>query len=305
MKKEFKRYYTFRETRLKLKPNSIVIYDKYHTDYLDNRRRHDISQERWAEKGNMSKSIKKRITSRATILVNTLIFGKSKRRPIFVTLTLPSQQQHTDRECTKMFTRWVDYIGRLYPIRNYVYRVEKQKNGNCHYHIILDCYVPYNELNRTWCMILERTGYVSRYRINNNKADNVLPNCTDVRAIRNAKEAVGYIAKYIKKDVEGEELKVDGRVWGCSDNLANAEEPSIVVTPAVERELRPFMQFAMKFDYCSILEIIPSNITTPVIWAAYEKAYQKFYRAWYYTHAEELFTDKQYQVEALPAELQN
>lgn len=67
-----------------------------------------------------------------------------------------------------------------------------------------------------WNQTQERLGYISDFASiygHNN------PNSTDIERIRSAKGATIYVSKYIAK--ESEYRVLEGRVWGCSDNLKN------------------------------------------------------------------------------------
>ncbi|GAH86291.1 unnamed protein product, partial [marine sediment metagenome] len=45
----------------------------------------------------------------------------------------------------------------------YVWRAEKQENGNIHFHFIVDNFIPWNELRNTWNRIQQNLGYISRF----------------------------------------------------------------------------------------------------------------------------------------------
>lgn len=83
----------------------------------------------------------------------------------FITLDLPSTQQHTDNQIKSLCLNQIlieltTYCG----VSKYIWRAEKQKNGNVHFHIIVDHYVSLVELRTRWNRIIEKLGYVSRYR---------------------------------------------------------------------------------------------------------------------------------------------
>ena len=60
----------------------------------------------------------------------------------FLTLTLPAKQIYSDqlvkRYCLNRFLRALKYIK---PNINYIWRCEKQENGNIHFHVTLDKYI--------------------------------------------------------------------------------------------------------------------------------------------------------------------
>lgn len=83
----------------------------------------------------------------------------------FVTLTLPSKQAHDDVTIKKDFlNHFLVELRKHYKIDNYIWKAELQKNQNIHFHLILDRYVDYQALRRRWNRVLEKGGYVSKYR---------------------------------------------------------------------------------------------------------------------------------------------
>lgn len=172
----------------------------------------------------------------------------------FVTLTLPSNQRHTDTEITKLVLgRFLDRARKLGIMKNYIWKAEKQKNGNIHYHLLTDSYINKTIVYRLWLLSLERLHYVTLYRekfcsmdllnykklkFNQNVNDLVInkrfwkgkknnwsnPPCFDNVNVSGSKGLESYMAKYIAKDNENSSLNVEGRVWGCSDSLNKAVE---------------------------------------------------------------------------------
>src|SRR5690606_39568338 len=63
-----------------------------------------------------------------------------KFRLSFITLTLPSPQGSiSDKEIKRGPLRmFIQKMGRRYGMYNYVWKAEKQKNGNIHFHITTD-----------------------------------------------------------------------------------------------------------------------------------------------------------------------
>lgn len=167
----------------------------------------------------------------------------------FYTLTLPSTQVHTDQVITKkVLGHFLDLCRKNNFLHNYVWRAEKQKNGNIHYHIVTDSYVPKGLLYRYWLMSCERLGYVSAYhdkfanmsfqeynRTQNNGSTPLTtmqgrywkgnrngwrkPPCFDVINCDSFSGVSKYISKYISKDDASDYRRVTGRCWGCSQSI--------------------------------------------------------------------------------------
>lgn len=228
-------------TSLQVHPEQITLYTyqvagkkptRHLTTYLTNfaQNKHD---------GNVSKTATKKI-SRA--LDYMLFLAKPKTIPegyrgaglkfriSFITLTLPAKQIHTDREIIHTILQpTLDTFRKKYKIKNYIWRAEKQKNGNLHFHIILDKFIPYQELRSLWNKNLQILGYVSAYRAEQlewHKNDfrlrkNLLkfwdetrqqeaylkgtqcnwnnPNTTDVHSTKKVRNLKKYLCKYLTK----------------------------------------------------------------------------------------------------------
>jgi hypothetical protein len=168
----------------------------------------------------------------------------------FITLTLSSQQIHSDNEIkSTILEPFLNTCRKKWKISHYLWRAEKQENGSIHFHIIANRFVPWNELRNVWNLHQQKLGYVTRYR-NNQKAwhrdgfkfrpelaakwnyqaqlkaykDGILhdwsnPNSTDVHSLRFVGNVRAYIAKYITKSEQAN--NIIGRLWGSSENLAN------------------------------------------------------------------------------------
>lgn len=134
----------------------------------------------------------------------------------FVTLTLPYTQMHCDkvikRECLNNF---LIYIKRAHNASNYLWKAEVQRNGNIHFHILFDKYIPWREVRNIWNRSVNRLGYVDWFCTENDSLD---PNSTDIHSLKKVKNIRSYIAKYVSKQIEGR--NICGHAWGRSENLS-------------------------------------------------------------------------------------
>lgn len=115
----------------------------------------------------------------------------------FITLTLPSRQQHTTVELKeKLLNQFLIEAKKKWRIENYIWKFEQQKNGNAHWHILTDKWIPYQELRNCWNRIVEKLGYITEFeKINHHRN----PNSTDIHSLRKIKNVVGYVLKYMVK----------------------------------------------------------------------------------------------------------
>lgn len=187
--------------------------------------------------------------------------NKLKYKLGMITLTLPSMQIHSDNYIRQnMLHQFLDRLMRSGKITSYIWKAEKQKNGNIHFHIIVNKFVWHHRINTIWNKILKKEGYIERYKNNQlfkhekgftfdasiakfadyktqlrryNKGmseDWQNPNTTDIHAIKKVKNLKSYMVKYLMKDniddenaseEEQENLKIKCKLWACSRNLAS------------------------------------------------------------------------------------
>lgn len=182
----------------------------------------------------------------------------------FITLTLPSEQIHTNKQIKRdCLNHFLVTLQRTYKGISYLWKAELQRNKNIHFHILIDSFCPHEWIRNTWNEIVNKLGYVDRYSAKckknyNNDFTKYLsyfpnkrmadaskafhkgvscnwtdPNSTDIHQLKHKRNPVAYIAKYVSKEnlngqifenTKGVESYNFGRVWGCSDNLRNLPE---------------------------------------------------------------------------------
>ena len=85
-----------------------------------------------------------------------------KFRLTFITLTLSSRQQHTDTEIKeKLLHPFLDYMIKTYKLKFYVWKAERQRNQNLHFHLIFDKYINYAIIRDRWNHYQDRLNYLS------------------------------------------------------------------------------------------------------------------------------------------------
>ena len=199
-------------------------------------------------------------------------------RIVFVTLTLPSKQVHTDKDITNLcLNQLFVELSKYHGVKYYIWRAEKQQNGNIHYHILINQFVEWSVLRKRWNRILNKLGYVDRYqaymkkfyekgfRLTNHKLDKrteeqqrkayiigqksdwTSPNSTDIHDTRNVTDIKAYISKYMSKqpdvdlnsdNLEESTLIVNGRLWSCSQNLSDIKGCQLVEDWSISDELQ-------------------------------------------------------------------
>lgn len=145
-----------------------------------------------------------------------LIDKKIKRRSLsMLTLTLPSYQVVSDKECnSKYLSPFINRLKKFKPDIHYLWVAEKQKNGSIHYHIILDLFVSKLWIREIWNRVLcngpEFKAYVDKF---NKKC----PPTTEIDTLKKIKNACAYITKYITKIDTKQEINC--KKWDCDSRL--------------------------------------------------------------------------------------
>lgn len=177
----------------------------------------------------------------------------------FITLTLPTEQKHTDKEIKSVaLNNFLNHLRNKFGLQNYLWKAELQTNKSIHFHIVTDIYIHHNAIRYYWNRSIELLGYVSDYK---NKMEKLTlqeyanlrqipiskavsgflygqksgwrnPGTEQAKTIQNAKTLMNYLTKYMVKPVEESELTDEekeqqatriqnfGRSWGRSQSLS-------------------------------------------------------------------------------------
>lgn len=185
---------------------------------------------------------------------------KRKINAVFITLTLPATQKHEDGELNRhALGRFITEARRNGWFEHYVWRAEVQKNGNAHWHILVDREVDALEVRKLWVRIMSDLGYVERYKkkmevlslreyieMRKPKDEEAMkraiiafntgtqegwsnPNATDTQRVRSISGLKKYVSKYMSKSTDSEARDWHSRHWGASDSLRELKELRVEV----------------------------------------------------------------------------
>lgn len=147
-------------------------------------------------------------------------------RIALITLTISAPQgtfsdRELKRELLEPFLRHFRGKG----LFNYVWKAERQANGNLHFHILTDCYIDKTKCRDYWNKLQAKLGFIETFH---HKHGHRHPNSTDCKAVKDEKGMTRYMLKYMLKSVNkspqlelGRSLAKEdvGKVWDCSLNL--------------------------------------------------------------------------------------
>lgn len=241
----FKSNYMYAQT-LSIKSNYSVLFNQWQGEVSFNRNFNSKSLNN-LRNNNTGGKVSKKAASKMSVIIDWFVLmsrkkigvvSKNNRKVAFkcslITLTLSSSQIHSDevikRELLNVF---LIEAGRLWGLKNFVWRAEKQKNGNIHFHIVTDVFIDCLELRVKWNGIQEKLGYVSRFGLHDN------PNSTDIHSLRNVRNVGAYMRKYMVKNGAGSGV-VSGRLWGCSRKLSKIPKFQIVLSNEQLNEVRSY-----------------------------------------------------------------
>lgn len=211
----------------------------------------------------------------------------------FITLTLSSEQIHSDHEISvHIFQPFLNSLRQKWKCTNYIWRAERQENGSLHYHIITDRFIPWSELRDVWNKHQQSLGYVSRYRKNQQlwhrdgfrprpdlyktwpkskqykawqegcRHDWNSPNSTDVHSLRAVGNVKAYFKAYMLKHEQNSDIK--GRLWGSSYRLTGLKGAQALVYSKISEELDRIDKASsirrFTSDYYTTIFISPSEL---------------------------------------------
>ena len=188
------------------------------------------------------------------------VYSKSKKtsfffRLAFITLTLSDKQHHSDDYIKeKMLQPFLYWLTRYYNCL-YVWKAESQLNGNIHFHITVDTFIPWKSVRAKWNKLLAKQNYCKVMQDGSNDRGDA---ATQIKSVLNEKQCANDIGGYMSKkdrialkDIEAIKNKragyedsmvhckfnpevgpekqdknwykrvIKGRLWGCSENLSN------------------------------------------------------------------------------------
>lgn len=250
---------------------------------------------------NLSKASKRKIKDTFSLLYHlakprTIKISNKKYiynfRLSFVTLTLPSQQVHTDVEIKKVcLNNFLNVMRQKFGLKNYIWISEIQDNGNLHFHCVFDMYIHHKAIRYYWNRSLELLGYVSEYSnrmkslslkeyaelrgkevsevasyfYSQTKEGWINPPTEQAKSILNIQNLVFYLSKYITKENEKEESQIYeeraetwGKSWGRSTSLSRIRFITMFdfdsIMAGIKRlgNLSDCLQFRT-FDYCEVI----------------------------------------------------
>ena len=171
---------------------------------------------------------------------------------VFVTLTLSSTQMHNDQFIRRnMLNSFLKTLKTKHNVTTYLYCSEAQKNGNIHFHIVINRKINHKLIRDYWNNVQNTFGYINKFEEKHNHRN---PNSTDIHSFRKIKSIAAYLIKYFTK-TENRRL-IEGRLWGSSNNLKFIESYRTDVCTGIAQLLNRIVEnrkaFVIKNDFFTL-----------------------------------------------------
>ena len=208
-----------------------------------------------AYQGKVTPGVRKRLTKAVNLLLQMVkptwikneVTGKIQYHNIsFITLKITDAENITGRMAyDNCFSHFLDWLTRTHGTKLYVWKVEKEKRGQVHYHITTPDFIDYRLIRKTWNNLLRKAGYLDAYAQEHGHYD---ANSTDIHEVRHVTNLGPYLVKALADSIEAaekikktrcgktdqtigaemakdeqNETATDGKIWGCSELLSAAK----------------------------------------------------------------------------------
>lgn len=214
-----------------IKPNCIIITDSYAYPPQRGGNTSEKSLENLQNnrvKGKLSETSRRKLINSVNWMSAAAkkfrVWSKERKRHFevklaFITLTLPSTDHSiTDHQFkTHLLAKFIDWMKKTQGVKNYVWKVEAQANGNIHAHLIVNQFIHHTRVRRHWNKLLKEEGVHRSYEEKHGKSQ---APTTEIKSVVKQKQVAKYIASYLSKKEEGKRA-ITGRLWACNYHLSS------------------------------------------------------------------------------------
>lgn len=174
-----------------------------------------------------------------------------------LTCTLSSAQQlekgESDKELkAKLLEPFLKHLKYNYNVVNYFWKAESQKNGNIHFHILIDRYIDKIEVQKVWNRLQDKLNLLRDYKRKYNKEN---PPSTKIQLFTMNEKGIDYLIKYLTK--ENEYRKIEGLQLRFSNAVSQLKK----ISQAIEQS-----------EYINLIELLEKHS----VWQHYDEYFMVF-----------------------------
>lgn len=190
---------------------------------------------RTAYQGEMSAGSMRRLQSACELMIavtpkKSFLHPTTKRKITYriglLTLTLSAPQMEiTDHQLkTEMLAPFIRKL-KKYGLKNYIWKAERQGNGNLHFHIFIDCFIPKSDVSNIWNKQQSKFHFIRNF---SQKYGHYNPPSTNIKCVVSTEGLFRYMIKYMlkplekndQKDIHSNSREINkGKVWDSSEAL--------------------------------------------------------------------------------------
>lgn len=207
---------------IQVRSNSIIHFTQ---PTAQHGRRHHFDPNTSTYTGKMTDHTRKRLQSACDILVQrtpaTRIFNPVSEtthdfRLSFMTLTQPPDRILDARQGYDLLLKdFLHHLKRKEGLRDYVWKFERQQNGQAHWHLASAQYIRWEVVRWAWNTRLRRSGQLDGFA---KRYGHFNPNSTDIHSMVNVNDCLNYLGKEICKTTQNK-AGTAGKIWDCSIEL--------------------------------------------------------------------------------------
>lgn len=274
--------------KMQVRDRSVILYPESDSSSYSEKRRDNMLAVRTSRySGTMTGGARKRLTKSITLMAqavkprwihNPVINRTVHHHLSFMTLTIANCRNLTGQEAyTQLLAPFLQWLRDTrctidqQTVKAYVWKAEKQKRGQIHYHLVIPDFIHHRKIRQKWNALQKKAGLLDDYAKEHGHFN---PPSTEMKAKKTGemkylvKDIVSEMAKtvdaweleiakqvdaeiesgqlvgwkgfcdldYLRKAEIAERLEkkvsIEGKTWDCSLNLSRAKYFTITVTPA-------------------------------------------------------------------------
>lgn len=224
----------------------------------------EVPEKKQAYSGTVTKGAQKRIAKAVSVLMQTSpvqrfyspISGKKISFKLgFLTLTISSTKKLlTAKEAHKLLLEpFLRILRNRYKLKSYIWKAELQKRGQIHYHLTINRWIHYKDLQRTWNSLQQKAGLLEEFY---SKKGHYNPNSIDIHSVKNVQNLEAYLIKYLSKN-ESDKGATQGKIWDCSLNLKQANYFTDMLDSGIAAQIEAYKKEnkvrIIQSDFCTIV----------------------------------------------------